>query len=74
MTSSASANPERGPSSPPDGRPGNDPRGSRARKGLNPETPFWPPMPKKAARKKAGKKSTKKKAYYSGRKERRAKK
>ncbi len=31
-------------------------------------------MPRKATRKKAGKKSAKKKAYYSGRKERRAKK
>ncbi len=44
------------------------------RKGLNPEKSLSLAMPKKASRKKGGKKSAKKKAYYSGRKERRAKK
>ena len=41
---------------------------------MNPCPPFRFPMPKKATRKKGGKKATKKKAYYSGRKEKRAKK
>ena len=51
------------------------PRDRRApRKALNPPNPFSMVMPKKSTRKKGGRKAAKKKAYYSGRKEKRAKK